>query len=536
MMGLWRASAFACGCVCVGSAALATPAPPTTRAEERAEKPVRPIAIVVNGEALSTDQIPIVVRGRLLVPLRDVFDALGIVIARNGARIDARLPTGRVTLVVGSSAVNVNGGRVLLDGPILDRDGATYAPLGLLAVAFGAQATYDQRGAKVDIVSTYVGRNSSAEQQRAGGGSDVQGVIAAIDDNSNPATLTVVRSGAQRTIAFPSDAKLWTEDVTIHSQLRGVLGDVRVGDAVHAILSRDGRVVSVFDFYQSSSGTVAAVSPAAVVLANGHVVTPGSTTEITLNSVDAKTSDLRIGDFLTVRSNPESGELRQVVASRTLAAAQGAPSSATPAAGASPAAAATASGVLIESVSLSATHPLRAGDVLDVTLHGTPGGHATFDIGDLLSKLELKETSPGTYVGSFTIPERFNVTQVPVYGALTVGSNSAPRLEAQQSLSAATTPPRIEEVAPPGGQTVNNARPSIFATFAAPTEIAINLSSVSLVVNGHDVTSAATRTSGFITYSPGVDLPEGPVTVLVRVTDSAGNTTTRTWNFTIKSR
>jgi len=69
--------------------------------------------------------------------------------------------------------------------------------------------------------------------------------------------------------------------------------------------------------------------------------------------------------------------------------------------------------------------------------------------------------------------------------------------------------------------------------FSTPTEIPINVSSVALEVNGHDVTSTTTRTNNFITYSPGVDLPSGLVTVIVRVADTAGNTSTKTWTFTI---
>ena len=148
----------------------------------------------------------------------------------------------------------------------------------------------------------------------------------------------------------------------------------------------------------------------------------------------------------------------------------------------------------------------------------------------------MEERSPGVYTGRFTVPDRFNVTQIPVYGNLSVGSNAAPRTEAAGTLSAATTPPAIGEVAPPSGQTVNNSRPSIFATYNAPTEIAINPSSVTLEVNGHDVTSSATRSNGFITYSPGVDIPDGTVTVVVKVSDSAGNTATKVWTFTIKTR
>jgi hypothetical protein len=492
---------------------------------EQIEKPVRTIAIEINGEVLSTGTPPRVVGGRLLVPLRDVFDALGIVVRREGSVISARLPTGSVSFTVGSYEATVDGRPVSLDTPVVDLDGTTFGPLKLLVAAFGAEANYDQKEERVEIVSAYIGRNNVAEQQRAGGGTDVQGVIAAVDADSQPPALTVVRGGTSRTISITSDAKIWTEDVTIHTQLKGDFSDIRVGDAVHAILSPDGRVVSVFDFYKSTSGTLTAIAPTAFVLENGRVVTPAATTEISLNSAAAKVTDLRVGDFVTVRSNPESGELRAIVATRPLSAdVTPSPQPGTPAP------------TKIQSVDLSVDRPLRAGETFDVVLRGTPGGHATFDIGDYLTGLEMKEQSPGVYTGSYTIPDRFNITQVPVYGRLSVGGNDAPRAEATQTLSAATTPPAIGEVAPPQGQTVNNTRPSIFATYAAPTEIAINPSSVTIVVNGHDVTSSATRSTGFITYSPGVDIPEGPVNVVVRVSDAAGNTATKTWTFTIRAK
>ncbi|GAC1309185.1 MAG: hypothetical protein NVSMB21_15420 [Vulcanimicrobiaceae bacterium] len=497
------------------------PGPAATRRET--ERPTRTISIAINGETLATDTPPQAVSGRVLVPLRDVFEALGIAVTRTGSQLTSRLPTGSVTFSVGSRSATVNGTPVGLDAPVSEIDGTVYVPLRLLVAAFGARASFDQRGARVEIVSSYIGRTSRAEQARAGGGTDVQGVVSAIDANSLPPSLTVVRGGTSRTISVTSDAKIWTEDVTIHSQVRGAYGDVRVGDAIHAILAKDGRVVSIFDYYKSTSGTVAAVAPSAIVLASGRVVTPGKTTEIALNSATARLDEIKVGDYVTVRSNPESGELRQIVASRTLAALA---TTATAQPG-------TPSPTHIDGVTLSTARPLRIGDGFDVTMHGTAGGRASFEIGDLLANLPMRETQPGTYVGHFTIPERFNVTQVPVYGRLSVGSNAAPRTQATQTLSAASTPPAIGEVAPPAGQRVNNVRPSIFATYVAPTELAINVSSVALEVNGHDVTSAATRTNNFITYSPGVDLPSGLVTVTVKVADAAGNTSTRTWTFTI---
>ncbi len=490
------------------------------------EKPIRSIAISVNDAPLETDTPPKVIGGRVLVPMRDVFNALGIGIQRSGQAIDARLPTGTVSVTIGSSFAKIDGKNVPLGAQVVENGDAVYVPLQLLVVAFGVQANYDQRGAKIEIVSDYIGRQSGAEQSRAGGGTDVQGVVSALDLDSSPPSLTVVRGGTSRTISITSDAKLWVEDVTIHSQVKGSMTDIRVGDAVHAILAGDGRVVSLFDFYKSTSGAIAALSPTSIALASGRVITPSGNTEILLNSEDARLTDLHAGDYVTVRSNPESGELRQIVASRTVAAAA---AIATPKPG-------SPSPTTIANVTTSLSHPLHVGESFTVTMHGTPGGRASFDIGDLLLDQPMHETQPGTYFGSFTIPDRFNVTQVPVYGKLAIGTSSAPRTQASQTLSAATTPPAIGEVEPSSNETINNPRPSIYATYAAPTDIPISQSSVSVSVNGHDVTSSTTRTATFVSYSPGIDLPSGQVTVVVRVSDTAGNSTTKTWQFTIQTR
>jgi hypothetical protein len=498
--------------------ALAAPTPPPAT-----ERPTRVVSIVINGEPLATATPPQVVGGRLLLPLRDVFNALGIALDRSGNQISGRLPAGNVTVELGSATAYVNGRPVVLDAPASEIKGTAYASLRLLTAATGAQVSYDQRGAKVEIVSLYLGRNSGAESARADGGADVQGVVSEVDSTSRPPSITVLRGGEARTVNLNNDARIYVVDVTIHSQLRLGLDDIRVGDALHAILDRRGRVVSVYDFFRSTSGRVTATSASALVLESGRVVIPSELTQISLNGEQVGLSELHTGDYVTVRSNPETGELREIIGSRPVPATATVAPSAT-----------GAVNVTITSLDSSAIRPLHAGETFSVTLTGTPKGRATFDIGDYLSGIEMSEVSPGKYVGRFTVPDRFNVTQVPIYGHLSVGSANAPRSEAAQQLSAATTPPVIGEIAPPPGQNINNPRPSIFATYAAPTGIAISPASIMLLINGRDVTPSATRTNAFITYSPGFDLSDGEVTVTVRVADAAGNTASRSWSFSVK--
>jgi hypothetical protein len=277
-------------------------------------------------------------------------------------------------------------------------------------------------------------------------------------------------------------------------------------------------VEQLIDRYASRSGTVAAVSPTAVVLQNGYVVSPDRQTAIALNGQTAAIGDLKVGDALTVRSNPDTGEKREIIVSRAVAA--------TP----------QATGATeITSFSVNARGALRAGDTFEVTLIGTPGGKAGFDVGTYLQGIPLNETTPGTYVAKYQIPSGVNFGSTPIYGHLTANGGAAPRAQAPSLVAVSTTPPQITDVAPPSGQTVNNDRPNIFATYASPTSVEINPSSVTINLNGLDVTASAVRTSSFITYTPAVRLPDGTVTVRISVSDFAGNRAERSWSFTIRT-
>jgi hypothetical protein len=119
---------------------------------------------------------------------------------------------------------------------------------------------------------------------------------------------------------------------------------------------------------------------------------------------------------------------------------------------------------------------------------------------------------------------------------LVVGGVAAPRIAAATALAISNTPPQIVEIAPGNGQSVNNNRPSIYATFRTPVDVGIDASSVAIDVNGLDVSASSTRTDQFVTYSPNVPLGDGAVSVTVRVSDRAGNTATRSWSFVVRTR
>lgn len=478
--------------------------------------PDRTITMGVNGETVRSDEHPRIVNGRVYVPLRATFEAVGIDLERHGSSITGTLPAGPLELTVGSTRAVLNGRSVILDGTVADIKGTAYVPLRFLTQSLGADATYDPASSRVEVVSGFVGRNQGPSQAGDHGQTTVIGSVSALDLNSAPPSITVVQAGIARTIAITSKAAIFIEDTSIHSQVQALLSDIRIGDALRAVLAADGSVTEVHAFYRSSTGRVEAVSPASFVLQNGKVITPDRDTEITLNAAPAVVGDIKVGDLVTVRSNPETGKLRQVVATRSGAATS------------------QPTAVAIKSFTTSIGKPLRAGESFTVSMTGTPGGKASFDIADIVTGQPMPENAPGSYQGTFRIPDRFNVAEVPIYGRLTVGTDSAPRAEAPQRLSSATLPPQIPEVAPRPGETINNHRPNIYGTFFVPSDIGVDAQSVLISINDRDVSASAIRTRSFVTYSPQVELPSGEVHVTIRVSDTAGNTGTRSWTFYIK--
>ncbi|HEY3674546.1 MAG TPA: copper amine oxidase N-terminal domain-containing protein [Candidatus Tumulicola sp.] len=472
----------------------------------------RAIAIVINGNPLPIDPAPRFDKNVLFVPVRRTLLALGLPFNRYGNRLVTQVGSKTATLVVGSRTATIDADQIQLDQPVSETKGILYAPLRFFTDVLGAQATYDRRSNTVNIVAQLAGR-SDAGLMVTGSGYTRVGTVAAVDVLSNPPTLTFGYFSGPKTVSIAPNAAIDVENVDADVTTPGELGDVRPGDFARVEMRKDGRVERVVDAYGSHDGRIVAAAGNQFVLDTGQVVSPGRAVEVSLNGAAAGFSDLRPGDRVSVRYNVETNEVREILASRQIG---GSPSQ---------------NGL---SVSTDATRPLRAGERLRVTMHGPPNGSATFDIGSYVADQVMRESPAGTYDGDYTIPGGANFDSVPVIGRLRVASGT---LQAQASdlVSASSVPPGVSDFGPDNGDVVNDNRPSMYATFNSDA-VAVNPSSVQIVVNGHDVTSDSVRTPQFVQYVPAFGYPDGPVRVTVRVADGAGNVTTKSWSFVIRTR
>ncbi len=477
-------------------------------------KPPRPIAIVINGDALSLNPPPRFERNLLFVPVRRTIEALGLPFERSGKVITTQIGSKTVTMTIGSPIAQIDRQRVPLGAPPLEFHDVLYVPLRFFTDVLGAQASFDRRNGTVTIVAQLVGRSSNG-LVAASNGSERFGTVAGVDVLSDPPTLTLESSGIVKTIRVAPNASIDVQDVNVNVTSPGELGDVRPGDFARVELRKDGRAVRIVDEYGSRNGHLIAIAGDEFVLDDGQVIAPDRTTEISLNGKAASFGELKPNDEVNVRYNVETNEVREILASRSVAAG-------------------AVGSVQIASVESDATRPLRPGDHVQVTMHGTAGGSATFDIGSDVVDQVMEQRSPGVYVGDYTIPRGANFDDVALIGRLTIG-NATAQAPAPQTVSASSIGPGVADFAPDAGATINTNRPAVYASFASAA-VPVNPASALLWIDGRDVTSECVRTAQFIQYLPSYDYPDGPIHVMVRVSDEAGNTTVKSWTFTIRTR
>ena len=112
------------------------------------------ITVFVNGKQLDFKNAqPVIVEGRTLVPMRDIFEALGLIVGWDG---ETKTVTGKkgvtnISLVIGKAKMTVNGSEQALDVPAQIIDGSTMVPLRAISNSVGCKVTWDQNTRTINI-------------------------------------------------------------------------------------------------------------------------------------------------------------------------------------------------------------------------------------------------------------------------------------------------------------------------------------------------------------------------------------------------
>ena len=113
------------------------------------------IRVTVDGQTLSFDVAPVNENGRVMVPMRAIFEALGAEIQWNGATntIDATKDSTTILLTLGKQTATVNGKSVSLAAPAKLINGRTFVPLRFVAEALGCEVNWDAETKLISITS-----------------------------------------------------------------------------------------------------------------------------------------------------------------------------------------------------------------------------------------------------------------------------------------------------------------------------------------------------------------------------------------------
>lgn len=112
--------------------------------------------VVIDGQQVSFDAAPVIDNGRVLVPLRAIFEQMGARVDWDEDSATAAAVKGDVTVkvTVGSTAPTINDKPQTIDVPAQIMDSRVYAPLRFVCEAFGGTVTWDQSAYTASVTTT----------------------------------------------------------------------------------------------------------------------------------------------------------------------------------------------------------------------------------------------------------------------------------------------------------------------------------------------------------------------------------------------
>ncbi len=113
--------------------------------------PAAGVQVVLNGQAMTFDQPPVMQAGRVFVPMRAIFEQLGATVVYANGNINAQGRGRSVHLTIGSTTATVNGNTLMMDVAPFEVAGRTEVPLRFVAQALGAGVQWNPGNSTVYI-------------------------------------------------------------------------------------------------------------------------------------------------------------------------------------------------------------------------------------------------------------------------------------------------------------------------------------------------------------------------------------------------
>jgi hypothetical protein len=182
-------------------------------------------------------------------------------------------------------------------------------------------------------------------------------------------------------------------------------------------------------------------------------------------------------------------------------------------------------------VTQNADHPLRAGETLNIVMNADPGGQAWIEIPGAVRRVELRAHG-NIYRGSWTVPIGIIVNKVVMMAHLERnGQESEMAVPGVVTVDSRQTDQPRGQFSPLPGSSIPDPRPTVSAVFTEP----IRFETARLSFDNQDVTQGILITASGFSWTPPVDVPDGPHRVSVHATAVNGQPLRAAWTFDVAS-
>lgn len=206
-----------------------------------AEEPAA--SVVIDGKAVSFDVAPVNDNGRLLVPLRAIFEQMGATVTWDDATQAATAVKGdkKVVIAIGSLEPTVNGQVSKIDVAAKLVSNRTLAPMRFVCEAFGGKVNWDEATKTASVVSAAPAAPAATDKPAAPAATDKAATPAATDKKADAATAAAPATAAD--LAKAVVAKF--APVKVKTDLKGtVAGIVAVSGQADSTIAAGGTASS----------------------------------------------------------------------------------------------------------------------------------------------------------------------------------------------------------------------------------------------------------------------------------------------------
>jgi len=277
----------------------------------------------------------------------------------------------------------------------------------------------------------------------------IEGTVVRVDAHTTPPRLHVRADSTILSIIVRPETAIFTSEVATGRGGAASLDQIYRGDFVRVTIDPSGYATAIRASYRELSGRLDGLGGRALYLADGQVFRLADEALIIVDGREATRDLLRQGMDVTLRLNPQTNEVLAVRATSPV------PPPRLPRIVPAP--------PVIEWVSVNAPGPLGIGDTLVVSVRGTPGGEAWFDIARVERGVRMVEGPVGRYTGRYTIRPGEAVGAGAVTVRLRVAGVETTRVA--DTVTVDGLPPEFVRRVPEPDSVVRSAQPSIAVWF-----------------------------------------------------------------------